>query len=320
MKPKHYDNYDYEEVYQKDLQADLERMARKEYELENPLVSEDYEEQWKRQQESLQEWEIEKILKTGKIKSLYRTTTTKSENTDSGKVLLEAQIYPSFTDRSDVPRTKKKRESKPSQKNLNDRNSRRYLVELACINFGDGDIWATFGWDDDHMPKDLDAAKKDIANFIKRINYRRKKEGELNIKYIYILAFDGYTRPHVHLLMTGKGVDRDELEALWGKCKRPNTRRIKPDDDFLLTGLATYISNNPHGTKRWCSSKNLYKPTKSRSYSKFKKRTVEKMVKDHEEMKTELEKAYPGYKYLDDEVKYNGVTAAFYIYARMVRN
>ena len=244
----------------------------------------------------------------------------KSENTDSGKVLLEAQIYPSFTDRSDVPRTKKKRESKPSQKNLNDRNSRRYLVELACINFGDGDIWATFGWDDDHMPKDLDAAKKDIANFIKRINYRRKKEGELNIKYIYILAFNGYTRPHVHLLMTGKGVDRDELEALWGKCKRPNTRRIKPDDDFLLTGLATYISNNPHGTKRWCSSKNLYKPTKSRSYSKFKKRTVEKMVKDHEEMKTELEKAYPGYKYLDDEVKYNGVTAAFYIYARMVRN
>ena len=159
MKPKHYDNYDYEEVYQKDLQADLERKARKEYELENPLVSEDYEEQWKRQQESLQEWEIEKILKTGKIKSLYRTTTTKSENTDSGKVLLEAQIYPSFTDRSDVPRTKKKRESKPSQKNLNDRNSRRYLVELACINFGDGDIWATFGWDDDHMPKDLDAAK-----------------------------------------------------------------------------------------------------------------------------------------------------------------
>ena len=42
MKPKHYDNYDYEEVYQKDLQADLERKAMKEYELENPLVSEDY--------------------------------------------------------------------------------------------------------------------------------------------------------------------------------------------------------------------------------------------------------------------------------------
>ena len=38
------------------------------------------------------------------------------------------------------------------------------------------------------------------------------------------------------------------------------------------------------------------------------------------EAEQEMEKAYPGYKFLDAEVKYNGVTAAFYIYARMVRN
>lgn len=34
----------------------------------------------------------------------------------------------------------------------------------------------------------------------------------------------------------------------------------------------------------------------------------------------ELIKAYPGYKFLDAEVRYNGINAAFYIYARMVRN
>ena len=65
-----------------------------------------------------------------------------------------------------------------------------------------------------------------------------------NAKYIYILAFDGYKRPHFHILLSGDGMDRDELEELWGKCDRPNTRRIKPDDDFLITGLATYISQN----------------------------------------------------------------------------
>lgn len=290
MKKKLYDNYDYEEAYQ-------------------------------RQCESLEEWELEWMLKTGKVDCLYRTTTTKSKNIKSGTVLLEAQVYPSFKDKKDMPITTQKRETRPSQKNLNDKNSRRYLIRLANINFGKGDIWGTFGWNDDKLPKDIMAARKDVTNFIKRINYRRKKAWQENIKYIYILAFDDNVRPHFHILMTGEGIDRDELEELWGKCDRPNTRRIKPDDNFIITGLATYISNNPHGTKRWCPSKNLKKPgTPTRSYSKFKKAKVEKMAKNYVELKEQMEKAYPGYKFLDAEVKYNGVNAAFYIYARMVRN
>ena len=213
------------------------------------------------------------------------------------------------------------RDTRPSQKNLNEKNARRYLIRLANINFGKGDIWATFGWNDDCLPDDADRAKKDITNFIKRINRRRKKAGLENAKYIYILAFDGYKRPHFHILLSGDGVDRDELEELWGKCDRPNTRRIKPDDDFLITGLATYITQNPHGTKRWCPSKNLKKPPEpTRSYSKFKKSKVERMAKDNEVLKEQMEKAYPGFRYLDAEVKYNGINAAFYIYARMVRN
>ena len=116
-------------------------------------------------------------------------------------------------------------------------------------------------------------------------------------------------------------MDRDELESLWKKCDRPNTRRISPDDDFLITGLGEYISRNPHGTKRWVSSRNLKKPPEpTKSYSKFKKRRVERMAKDHTVLEAELIKAYPGYKFLDAEVRYNGINAAFYIYARMVRN
>lgn len=95
-----------------------------------------------------------------------------------------------------------------------------------------------------------------MVNFIRRINRKRKKLGLENAKYIYIIAFEEYTRPHFHLLISG-GIDRDELERMWGKCDRPNTRNISPDENFLLTGLATYITQNPHGTKRWCPSKNL---------------------------------------------------------------
>ena len=132
---------------------------------------------------------------------------------------------------------------------------------------------------------------------------------------------DGAEHPHVHIIMTGQGINRDKLEGLWTKGERSNTRRIKPDKDFLLSGVATYMMNNRKGKRKWRGSKNLVKPKEpTRSYSKFKKRTVERMAHDYETLKAEMEKAYPGYKFLDAEVKYNGVTAAFYIYARMVRN
>ena len=83
MKRKHYDNYDYEEAYQKQI-------------------------------DTLTEWELEQMLKGKQINSLYRTTTTKAGDQ------LEADIYPSFGKKQDEPRTKRKRESRPSQKNLND--------------------------------------------------------------------------------------------------------------------------------------------------------------------------------------------------------
>ena len=115
MKKKTYDNYDYEEAYQKQI-------------------------------DTLEEWELERLLKEKKVNSLYRTTTTKAGNQ------VEIDIYPSFGKKADAPRTKRKRESKPSQKNLNDRRARRYLNQLTAANFGSGDLWGTFGYDDEHLP------------------------------------------------------------------------------------------------------------------------------------------------------------------------
>ena len=205
MKRKTFDNYDYEEAFPVDLDRDIQKKARKNFEKEHPLQVPDYEEQWKEQQEKLKEWELERLLKEGKVESLYRTTTTKAKNLQSGSELLEAQIYPSFCHKADVPHTKKGRESKPSQKNLNDKNSRRYFIRLANINFGENDLWCTFTWDKEHIPADEAAADRDIANFIRKINYRQKKAGRENIKYLIIPVVDGAEHPHVHIIMTGAG-------------------------------------------------------------------------------------------------------------------
>ena len=100
MKRKTFDNYDYEEAFPVELDRDIQKKARKNFEKEHPLQVPDYEEQWKEQQEKLKEWELERLLKEGKVESLYRTTTTKAKNLQSGSELLEAQIYPSLLSQS----------------------------------------------------------------------------------------------------------------------------------------------------------------------------------------------------------------------------
>lgn len=175
----------------------------------------DYEEAYKEQCKKLEEAEMERWMKEGWVNCLYRTSTYKSTNTESNTTLLESMVYPSFKFKADMPKTEKKRETSPSQSNLNDKNARRYLIRLANINFGKGDIWATFGWNNGLLPETYEDAKKDVVNFIRRINRKRKKLGLENAKYIYIIAFEEYTRPHFHLLISG-GIDRDELERMWG--------------------------------------------------------------------------------------------------------
>ena len=96
MKQKRrYDNYDYNEAYQYDLDKEIEKAAKEKFRRENPLLI-DFEEQWKEQQAKLEEWEYERLLKEGKVESLYRTSTIKCKNIKSGKEIAEVMIYPSF--------------------------------------------------------------------------------------------------------------------------------------------------------------------------------------------------------------------------------
>ena len=77
----------------------------------------DYEEAYKEQIEKLEAAEAERYIKKGKGAG-YRTTTTEAGNQ------IEVDIYPTFFTRHDMPRTKRKRESRPAQKNLNDKRAK----------------------------------------------------------------------------------------------------------------------------------------------------------------------------------------------------
>lgn len=276
----------------------------------------DFEEAYSRAVEDLEEWEQERLLKEKKINRLYRTKTTKAGES------VEVDIYPVFADRHDAPREKQGRESRPAQKNLNSKRARRYLNNLVAANFTKADLWGTFTYDNAHLPADEQEARRNMTNFIRRINRKRKKEGKQNLKYIYVTEWsddpDKGIRCHHHMIFSGD-VNRDEIEAMWTCGKRTETKRLAPDDDTHVTGLVQYITKDPKGRKRWAASQNLKKPEVKRSYSKFGKRTVERMGTDHAYLEDALKKKYPDCRFIDAQVRINEINGGFYIYARMVR-
>lgn len=277
----------------------------------------DFEESYQKSMEDMQQAQIDRYLRENRAGIAYQTKTTKAGEQ------LEADIYPVFGSRKDAPRAKKRNKSRAAQKNLNSKRSKRHLNNMVSANFGRGDLWCTFTCDDQHLPGSQEDAKRVFRNFIRRINRKRRAEGKDNVKYICVIEYreeEGKkTRCHYHVIMSGD-VNRDELEKIWGQGRRNQTRRIDPDPETHIAGIVNYISKDPKGQKRWMASKNLKKPTVTKSICRFGKRVAERMATDRAYLESRIKKSYPGYKFIDAEVRINDINGGFYIYARMVRD
>lgn len=279
-------------------------MRRKRY------VDYDYEETYDQSSSLLDEKRIKAMLESGRTTSVYATKTIKSGNQ------FEIEIYPEFT-RKQMDGMKVKKKNPSAQKKLNDKNSRKRLERLINENFTKNDYWITLTYDDEHLPETIDDAMKDMKNFIRKINYRRKKMGMENAKYIYITEFSSKKgiRCHHHLILEG-GMTMDEVESRWTKGRRNNIRKIDPDENGL-TGLASYLTKDPKGKKRWKSSKNLRKPKESKSYTVFPFSKIRKMIINNNLIEGMMTRKYKNRTFTRCEVRYNDFNCKFYIYARM---
>lgn len=268
----------------------------------------DYENEYQKQIINLSEYELQRMLKERKVPYLYKTKTV-----TSGR-LVEVEIYPVFEHKSNIPR-ERIRKTRNAQRNLNDKNARKMFVRLLCTNFTNGDYFGTFNYE--KHPASIEEAEKLVINYVRRLNHKRKKLGLPNMKYLIVTEQSKNGKIHHHIIMDNL-LDRDTVENLWKHGKRNHLRRLA-EDDFGLTGLATYLSKDPKGRKRWKSSRNLKKPKETTSFSKYKRGRVLKMVRNQNSIEAELAKDYPNNKYLDAEVRHNGINGLSYIYARMVK-
>lgn len=214
-------------------------------------------------------------------------------------------------------RRHRKKMTKPSQRNLNDKNARHYLQLLTLANFTEKDYYITFSYNPDvYKPDSRDDAQREISNYFSRVNYYRKKHSLSNAKYIVVT--EGRRNLHHHVLISGD-IDRDIYERLWtknGKAIGYVTARRIQFDDAGLTKLANYLTKEqkPDNVRRWTSSLNLKKPTYTDADDQYTLREVDKLARippDCEAWRKTWERKYKDYRLIErpgEPVTYNDMT------------
>ncbi len=249
-----------------------------------------------------------------------------------GKRYREVDIY-TYTSAQSIAsrrgvRSKKRKVSEPKQKNLNEKNSRRYFIQTANLNFASdlGALHVSCTYSDKYLPYSVEEAEREVRNYLRRIQYERKKYGLPPLKYMLVTAstVDKLTgkpgRIHHHILMNG-GLDRDTVENLWRKRKRRgqekgesigycNADRLQGGESGIAA-LCSYLAKQAGGKKRWSSSHNLERP-ESRSWDgRFSRRQVEKWAIDRPD-RDFWERKYPGWTWTDEDYgvsyEYNAFT------------
>lgn len=254
-------------------------------------------------------------LRRSKKKCKYMVKTIKSGN------ILECEIYPVYERRKDVPRRPKEFQSALAQKNLNDKNARKYFVRLVNTNFSNKDIVITLTYKDRYLPTQ-ERAKKDMNNYIAKLRRYRKKNNLPELKYIYVIEWidevnqhkSKKVRMHHHIIINE--MDRDIAESFWNKG-RVESKRLQPDE-YGLEGLARYMLKQQKGQAKYTASRNLDKPKIYKSVSKLTKRKAERIAKNPNQWKELFESLYiQKYIFNDCSTMVSDFTGGFYLYCRM---
>ena len=214
----------------------------------------------------------------------------------------------------------------PKYRKTNSKRAVRYLEALVHSNFGQDDFLLSLTYDDKYLPKDEKEAKKMFSRFMDRVNYRQKKLGLENAKWVSVLETTKGGRFHHHVIIKC-GLDRDTLEKVWGHG-RANTKRLQPDRKEGLGAVAKYIAkefiddDKPKNKRSWDSSKNLIKPWDTvndnpRMMSKKKFNLMKEIPTDCEAMRQIIEGDNPGYELIEVERVQIEQTGEYHFFCRL---
>ena len=247
----------------------------------------------------------------------YRRRTTESGPR------IDADIFPVFgVGQKKALRRARSQQTSKAQQIANNERSRIKLIQLVEANFTEDDL--AIGLDYAGQEPTTEKVDRDLKTFFEKVRRRRRKYGLPELKYICAIGGDempsaGYsgTRPHAHVIMNG-GIDRDELEKMWGHG-HANTHRLQPRDEGL-GGISVYFTKQMQdrppkkGVRKYRTSKNLIHPVPKGRDVKITNSRVRRIAYDFDnQAKAVMEKLYPGYVLQKCSVRYSDIVPGVYI-------
>lgn len=180
----------------------------------------------------------------------------------AGPLVVET-VYPAPNPRDSTGvRAGKKALSSEAQQRMNLKYAYQKLELEIAANFGVGDLYATFTYDDDHLPSSRKEANNRVSLFMRRLRAARKAEGQ-ELRYIYVTEHKhGDGRWHHHILINATGDDFKRIRELWGQGGIEFIK-LRIDRDKNYETLARYLCKEQRdkvGLRLWSGSRNLHKP------------------------------------------------------------
>lgn len=237
-----------------------------------------------------------------------------------GKGYFETDLFEmaDMSSRGKAMREKKVNLSSPDQVRRNKARALKQFRLKARTNFTEEDIYLTLTYDVMNMPANEKEAKKDFHNFVRRVNRKRAARKLGPVKYMGTIERKG-DKFHFHMLING-GLDRDELETIWGKGLS-NASRLRADDEELMQKLCQYILKESRNKEKYESSyfcsRNLKEPKVTKTDWAFTHRKLEELagLTDCREV---WEQIYPGYEFIEAASTFNEMTG-WHITVKMTR-
>lgn len=233
---------------------------------------------------------------------------------------LDVYAYPVYP-RTGNPSGNRRRKRGPSrevQKKLNRRHAEEKLTRLAHANFTEQDLALELDFAEN--PPDQETAMRELRRFLRKIRYRYKKMGK-ELKYLWVMEVTKKGRYHFHLILSG-GMDRDELETLWGHGWA-NSKRLK-FDKHGLTALSRYMTKSHREEdeirltyRSYNGSKNLIDPPPEINDSKIRSRKKAAELADMDW--NTWHELYPDYEVVDIRPFHSDEYGSIYIFARLRR-
>lgn len=206
---------------------------------------------------------------------------------------------------------------------VNDRNARKRFERYAENNFVAGQDYALSLTYAEDAPEDEAVCRKDLRNYLVRVNRARKRKHLPPVRYMGVIETGKLGRLHHHLLISG-GLDRDEMEALWGKGFA-NCDRIQKSRGGLIA-ISRYMTKGfsnkrDKGRHRYIYSRNLKKPAVTESRTRISRHQAE-LIREDADIQGEIifRKKYPAMALEELNVSQSDWMPGCYIYARMRRS